>query len=243
MPGRLTLTTDAARLSAAFPWLKVPQELQPRYNILPTQPIAVVLNDGNHQIDYLSWGMIPTFTKVKMTNFLLNARAEGIQRKPSFRAQFKQRRCLVPADGYYEWVKIPRKRDKIPFWVHLKSKKPFFFAGLWDTWTAMDGSEVKTCCFITCEPNELVAQIHHRMGVILHEKDYETWLQTGEKESEELLPLLTPYPSEEMAYYQVATLVSSRTDAPECIAQVESTPIPKIEPKPKKKTKKRKLSD
>ena len=203
MPGRLTLTCDAAALSAAFPWLQVPPELQPRYNIIPTQPIAVVLNEGTNRIEFLNWGLIPSFTKVKMTTFLLNARAEGIERKPSFRSPLKRRRCLVPADGYYEWVKIPRKKEKIPYWVHLKSKQPFFFAGLWDTWLALDGSEVKTCCFITCEPNELVAQIHHRMGVMLHEKDYAAWLQPGEVDPQELLPLLKPYPADEMTYYQV----------------------------------------
>ncbi|MEX2160438.1 MAG: SOS response-associated peptidase [Anaerolineales bacterium] len=222
MPGRITLTTDAAALSAAFPWLKVPPELQPRYNISPTQMIAVVLNDGKNQVDFVSWGMIPSFAKVKMTTFLLNARAEGIQKKPSFRGPFKRQRCLVLADGYYEWVKIPRKKEKIPYWLHLKSKQPFAFAGLWDTWQAMDGSEVRTCCFITCEPNELVAQIHHRMGVILDEENFANWLQPGEVESKELLPLLKPYPAEKMAYYQVSTIVSNaRNDLPGCITPVE----------------------
>lgn len=223
MPGRLTLTTDAARLRAAFPWLKVPDELQPRYNIAPTQPNAVVLNDEKNQIDFLNWGLIPSFAnKVKMTSFLLNARSEGIERKPAFRSPFKRKRCLVLADGYYEWVKIPRKKEKIPYWVHMKSKEPFAFAGLWDSWQALDGSEVKTCCFITTEPNELVSQIHHRMGVILHEHDFPKWLQPGEVAPAELLPLLKPYPAEEMTYYQVSTVVSNaRNDVPACIEPVE----------------------
>lgn len=223
MPGRLTLATDAAGLSAAFPWLQVPQELQPRYNISPTQPIAVVLNEGKNAVEFVNWGLIPSFAnRVKMTTFLLNARAEGVEKKPAFRSPFKRRRCLVLADGYYEWVKIPRKKEKIPYWIHMKSGKPFMFAGLWDSWTALDGSEVRTCCFITCEPNELVAQIHHRMGVILHEKDYATWLQPGEADPQELLPLLRPYPADEMTYYQVSTTVSNaRNDVPECIQPVE----------------------
>lgn len=223
MPGRLTLTTDAASLRATFLWLKVPDELRPRYNIAPTQPIAVVLNDGKNQIDFLNWGLIPSFANnVKMTSFLLNARSEGIQRKPAFRSPFKRKRCLVLADGYYEWVKIPRKKEQIPYWVHMKSGKPFAFAGLWDSWQALDGSEVKTCCFITTEPNELVAQIHHRMGVILFEKDYEKWLQQEEAESSEMLPLLKSFPAEEMTYYQVSTVVSNaRNDIPECIERVE----------------------
>jgi len=200
MPGRLTLTKDAAELQAAFPWLKVPEELRPRYNIAPTQPIAVVLNDGKNQIDFLNWGLIPSFSnKVKMTSFLLNARSEGIERKPAFRSPFKRKRCLVLADGYYEWVKIPRKKEKVPYWIHMTSQQPFMFAGLWDSWTALDGSEVKTCCFITCEPNELVAQIHHRMGVILHEEDYPKWLTPEEVTSPELLPLLKPYPPEQLS--------------------------------------------
>lgn len=225
MPGRLTLTKDAAELQAAFPWLKVPDELRPRYNVAPTQPIAVVLNDGKNQIDFLNWGLIPSFSnKVKMTSFLLNARAEGIERKPAFRSPFKRKRCLVLADGYYEWVKIARKKEKVPYWIHMKSQQPFMFAGLWDSWTALDGSEVKTCCFITCEPNELVAQIHHRMGVILHEEDYLNWLTPEEVTPPELLPLLKPYPPEEMTYYQVSTVVSNaRNDVPECIEPVEPT--------------------
>ncbi|HLD94313.1 MAG TPA: SOS response-associated peptidase [Anaerolineales bacterium] len=225
MPGRLTLTKDAAELQAAFPWLKVPEELRPRYNIAPTQPIAVVLNDGKNQIDFLNWGLIPSFSnKVKMTSFLLNARSEGIERKPAFRSPFKRKRCLVLADGYYEWVKIPRKKEKVPYWIHMTSQQPFMFAGLWDSWTALDGSEVKTCCFITCEPNELVAQIHHRMGVILHEEDYPKWLTPEEVTSPELLPLLKPYPPEKMTYYQVSTVVSNaRNDVAECIEPVEPT--------------------
>jgi putative SOS response-associated peptidase YedK len=212
-------------LSQRFPWLKVPQELRPRYNISPTQPIAVVQNEGKNEIEFVNWGLIPSFTNnVKMTTFLLNARAEGITKKPAFRSPFKRRRCLVPADGYYEWVKIPGKKDKIPYWVHIKSREPFMFAGLWDSWTALDGSEVRTCCFITCEPNELVAQIHHRMGVILHEKDYETWLQPGEVDPAELKPLLTPYPAELMTYHQVSNAVTNgRNDVPECIVPVEAS--------------------
>lgn len=236
MPGRITLTADAAALSAAFPWLRVPPEIQPRYNIIPTQPIAVVLNDGRSQVDFVNWGLIPPYTKVKMTTFLLNARAEGIQRKPSFRSPFKRRRCLVLADGYYEWVKVPRKREKIPYWVHLKSRQPFAFAGLWDTWSAMDGSEVKTCCFITCAPNALVAQIHHRMGVILHEKDYANWLQPDEADPGALLPLLAPYPADQMAYYQVSALVSSHMDSKGCIEPAPPTEIQL--PKPKKAVRK-----
>jgi len=230
MPGRFTLTQDSAALQAAFPWLKIPKDMRPRYNIAPTQPVAVVLNNGKNAVDFLGWGLIPSITSgKKMTNLLINARGEGVTRVPFFKGPFKRTRCLVLADGVYEWVKIPRKREKIPYWVHLKSGKPFAFAGLWDSWTSMDGSVVSSCCFITTEPNELVAKIHHRMGVILHEKDYATWLQPGDADKEELKPLLKPYPADEMTYYQVSTLVNKATnDVPECIQPVEPTPLPKV---------------
>jgi len=227
MPGRFSLTVDAAGLRAAFPWLKgIPDDFRPRYNIAPTQPVAVVLNDGKHQLDFVNWGLVPSLSRgVKMTNLLINARSESVARTPSFRAPFKYKRCLILSDGVFEWVKFPRKSQKVPYWVHLKSGKPFAFAGLWDSWQSIDGSEVKTCCAITCDPNELVVKIHHRMAVILHEKDYETWLNTSEADPKELQALLTQYPAEEMTYYQVSPVVSNaRNDVPECVQEVEGHP-------------------
>jgi putative SOS response-associated peptidase YedK len=228
MPGRFTLTTDGPTLQAMFPQFKVPQDLRPRYNVAPTQPVAVVLNDGRNEIDFLNWGLIPSFSSgAKLTNLLINARSDGVASKPSFRVSFKRRRCLVLADGVYEWVKLPRKKDKIPYWVHMKDRRVFAFAGIWDQWNSMDGSEIKTCAVITIDPNELLAQIHDRMAVILPEEHWEKWLEPGEVDKEELLPLLQTYPAEEMAYWQVSTLVSNaRNDAPECVVPVgpEVTP-------------------
>ncbi|MEX1071281.1 MAG: SOS response-associated peptidase [Anaerolineales bacterium] len=226
MPGRFSLTVDAPKLREAFPWVKgIPDDMRPRYNIAPTQPVAVVLNDGSNEFTFVNWELVPSFSSgAKMTNLLINARSEGITRTPSFRGPFKYKRCLILADGVFEWVKIPRKREKIPYWVHLKSGKPFAFAGLWDSWSSVDGSEIKTCCAITTEPNELVKQIHHRMAVILHEKDYQTWLRPDEADPEELLSLLTAYPQEEMTYYQVSTVVSNaRNDVPECVEEIKTS--------------------
>jgi putative SOS response-associated peptidase YedK len=233
MPGRFSLTTDAEKLRQAFPWIMgVPDELKPRYNIAPTQPVAVVLNEGDNKLTFVNWGLVPSFSSgAKMTNLLINARSEGITKTPSFRGPFKYKRCLILADGVFEWVKLPRKREKIPYWVHLKSGKPFAFAGLWDSWSSVDGSEIKTCCAITTEPNELVKQIHHRMAVILHEKDYETWLTPGEADATKLQSLLTPYPQEEMTYYQVSTVVSNaRNDVPECVVEVKPENKTEMEP-------------
>lgn len=222
MPGRFSLGKDAGSLRASFPWLQVPDGLGPRYNIAPTQAVAVVTNEAPRQVDFLTWGLIPSWSKgVKMTKFLINARAESVASRASFKTSFRRRRCLVLADGYFEWVKEKGRREKIPYHVQLASKKVFAFAGIWDKWLSIDGSEIKSCCIITSEPNELVAQIHHRMGAILEEKDFDTWLQPGEANAEELLALLKPYPAEEMRYHQVSTFVTKKeNDGVSCITPV-----------------------
>lgn len=222
MPGRITLTTPAEALRAAFPALQVPDELNPRYNIAPTQPVAVVTNTAPDKLDFFTWGLIPSWSEgVKMTNLLINARSEGIERKPTFKASFKRRRCLVLADGVFEWLPQKGSKKKTPYYIYLKGHPPFAYAGLWDSWLSMDGSEIKSCCIITCEPNELVAKIHQRMGVILHPEAYDTWLQPGEADSAKLLALLQPFPAGKMTYHQVSTLVSTpRNDSPECIQPV-----------------------
>ena len=223
MPGRFTLTTDAAALRAAFPWLQVPEQLAPRYNIAPSNPVAVVTNAAPTQLDFMTWGLFPSpETGVRMTKPLINARSETITRTASFRNSFRRRRCLVLADGVFEWVKERGKRQKTPYYIYLKDHRPFAYAGVWESWTSLDGSQVVSCAIITCEPNEMVEKIHHRMGVILHEEDYEQWLATDEKDARRLLPLLGPYPAEDMASHQVSTLVTDkRNDTPECIKAVE----------------------
>ncbi len=159
-----------------------------------------------------------------MTNFLINARAESVATKNSFKASFKRRRCLVLADGVYEWLPEKNTKRKTPYYIYLKNRRPFAFAGLWESWLSMDGSEIKSCCIITTKPNELVAKIHHRMGVILHEEDFKTWLQPGEVGPDELQALLKPYPAEEMSYHRVSTLVSKpENDSPKCIEPVEGS--------------------
>lgn len=226
MPGRFTLTSSPALIRETFPWLNVPDDLQPRYNIAPTQPVAVVLNDGSHKVDFVRWGLVPSISSgAKMTSLLINARSEGISRTPAFRGPFKRQRCIVLADGIFEWMKYVGKREKVPYWVHLRSGRPFALAGVWENWLSMDGSEVKTCATITCEPNPLVKRVHHRMGVILPEEAIHIWLKPGEMDPKELQPLLKTYPAEEMTFYQVAPLVGNAiNDVPECIREVEENP-------------------
>lgn len=219
MCGRFTLAVDARTIQETFPWLQVPEEITPRYNIAPSQPIAAVPNDGENKIDHFIWGLIPSWAKdPKIGNRLINARGETVAEKPSFRAAYKRRRCLILADGFYEWVKFPAQKTKVPHYIQLESKEIFSFAGLWEEWHGPDGSAVRTATIITTSPNELVSKLHNRMPVILKEEDYPKWLSQDEKPKDELLDLLSPYPTEEMVAYPVSTMVNSpRNDDPSLI--------------------------
>lgn len=223
MCGRFTLTVDADTIHDAFPWLEVPSNLTPRYNIAPTQPVAVVPNNGQNRLDAFVWGLIPAWAKdPSIGNKLINARGETLVEKPSFRSAYKRRRCLILADGFYEWVKQPGEKAKTPHYIQLESKEPFAFAGLWEYWHAPDGSEVYSTTIITTEPNETIAKLHNRMPVILPPAAYEQWLDPAEQPAEKLQPLLRPYPAEEMMHYPVSTLVNSpHNDVPEIIHPVD----------------------
>lgn len=222
MCGRFTLTVDPGQLQEAFPWVEFPEDIARRYNIAPSQPVAVVPNDGQNRVDFFNWGLIPFWAKdPKIGNRMINARAETIAEKPSFRGSFKYKRCLVLADGFYEWRKEPGTKSKTPMYLHMKNKMPFAFAGLWDNWLSDDGSEIRTFTIITTEPNTLIKEIHNRMPVILLRSTYRDWLKEGENEPELLKSFLRPYPSEEMEAYPVSKQVNSpQNDSPECILKI-----------------------
>jgi putative SOS response-associated peptidase YedK len=219
MCGRFTLTVDPGQLQEAFPWVDIPDEITPRYNIAPSQPIAVVPNNGENRLDYFNWGLIPFWAKdPKIGNRMINARSETLAEKPSFRGSFKYKRCLVLADGFYEWRKDPGASAKTPMYIHMKDNKPFAFAGLWDSWHSKDGSEIKSCTIITTEPNSLIANIHSRMPVILPPDTYSEWLHEGEYDQGLLNSFLQPYPSDNLEAYPVSRHVNSpQNDSPECI--------------------------
>jgi putative SOS response-associated peptidase YedK len=220
MCGRFTLTSEINILQESFPWLNIPPEITPRYNIAPTQPVAVVPNDGNNRLDFYNWGLLPSWAKdPTMGSRMINARSETLAEKPAFRSAFRRRRCLVLADGFYEWQKQPGSKAKIPTYIRLSSEKPFAFAGLWEQWNSKDGSTILSCTIITTEPNEMMKSIHNRMPVILPEDAYQTWLDPTEKQPDQLSVLLRPYPAELMAAYPVSTLVNNpRNDLPQCVA-------------------------
>jgi len=223
MCGRFTLTLDPDQLQDLFPWATIPHDIAPRYNIAPTQPVAVIPNTEKPRLEYFIWGLIPSWAKdPALGNRLINARVETLSEKPSFRTSLKRRRCLIPADGFYEWMPSPSGKSKTPMYIHLESGRGFAFAGLWDIWHAADGSEIHSCTIITTQPNSLIARIHNRMPVILPTEVYSVWLEPGEIEPTNLSQYLTAYPAEEMMAYPVSRAVNSpQNDSPALISPAE----------------------
>jgi putative SOS response-associated peptidase YedK len=219
MCGRFTLTVDPADLREAFDGYTFPAKFAPRFNIAPTQPILAIPNDGKNAADFFVWGLIPSWSKdPTIASRLINARAETLAEKPSFRGGFKYKRCLILADGFYEWKTVPGTKTKIPHFIFLKNRAPFAFAGLWDEWHSPDGGSLRSATIITTEPNELMAAIHNRMPVILNPRDYAQWLDPAPQTPANLQPLLKPFPADEMSAYPVSTLVnSSSTDRAELV--------------------------
>lgn len=165
----------------------------------------------------MRWGLIPFWAKDPSVGYrMINARCETVATSGAFKHALRHRRCLIPADGFYEWKK--EAGSKIPMRILLKGGEAFTFAGLWETWKSPEGQTIESCIIITCGPNELMAPIHDRMPVILPEKVEATWLDSGTEDPAQLLPLLVPYPSERMKAYRVSPLVNSpKTDSPACI--------------------------
>ena len=220
MCGRFTLTVSPEDLQAAFPNFSIPGDLPPSYNIAPTQPIPVIPNDGEDTLDFFRWGLIPSWTKPdKVGKFsLINARSETAAEKPSFKASFRRRRCLILADGFYEWSKPKSGGSKIPYYFTVNDHSPFAFAGLWEIWYSPDGDPIKSACILTTSPNQTVKPIHDRMPVILQPTDYQIWLNPEEGDPDQFQSLLVPFPDDLMDTYPVSTYVNSpQNNSPQCI--------------------------
>jgi putative SOS response-associated peptidase YedK len=209
MCGRFTLTDPDADLAVQFNLPEIPN-LQPRYNIAPTQPVAAVrlnVESAMREMVLFHWGLIPFWAKDPGIGArMINARAETAAEKPAFRAAFKRRRCLVVADGFYEWQK--QNGAKQPFFIFLRNRRPFAFAGLWEHWEGSDGSVVESCTLLTTAPNDLVRPLHNRMPVILHPADYDLWLDLEVQDAAPLQPLLRPFPAAEMDAYPVSRRIN-----------------------------------
>lgn len=225
MCGRITLSTDKDDLQSRWGFIDpsgVLDLIKPRYNIAPSQnsPTLVVKEDRRVLV-MMRWGLVPFWAKEASIGYkMINAKSETLTEKPSFRKPFKEKRCLVLADGFYEWEKTDKK-NKVPYRFVLKNRQPFAFAGLWDVWKTPEGDTLLSFTIITTRANELMERIHDRMPVILNEKDEAKWLDPEFKDTDKLSSLLQPYPSEQMVAYKVSTIVNSpKNDTPSCIEPV-----------------------
>ncbi|HEX2915209.1 MAG TPA: SOS response-associated peptidase [Chloroflexia bacterium] len=223
MCGRYSLT-NVSHLGERF---KVKQEnlpVEPRYNVAPTQQMPVVYQHENEErkIELMKWGLIPFWSKEPKASYsTINARAEGIADKPAYRRPIRNQRCLIPADGFYEWQKSGL--GKLPFYIHLKDSEIFSFAGLYDLYKDPNGQIIKTYTIITTDANELMAPIHNRMPVILHRENEEEWLDPAVSDPFQVTRLLVPFPDGLMEAYPVSKAVNSPgTDVPELIRTMNS---------------------
>lgn len=218
MCGRYTLTVDPADLMERFDLSSADFVSTPRFNIAPTQTVAVVLNESPRTLTAARWGLIPSWAKdISIGYKMINARAETLEEKPSYRTLLKKRRCLILADSFYEW-----KKDggaKTPTRLMLADGAPFAMAGLWDVWKTPEGERIKSCTIITTAPNALAAQVHDRMPAILPRSAEAEWLNIANDDPGYLKSLLGAYPAELMQTYVVSSAVNNvRNDAPELIA-------------------------
>ena len=217
MCGRYTLTTPVEKLAEVFGFDDSSVNLPPNYNVAPTQGVAAVLEeDGRRHLEVLRWGLIPPWADdPQIGSRMINARAETAPEKPSFRRAFRERRCLIPADGFYEWKRM--NGGKQPYYIHMNEGRPFAFAGLWESWKDDGGPEIRSCTILTTKPNLLAGEIHDRMPVILPTGSYDVWLDR-EADRDELYGLLAPYPEDEMEAYPVSRFVNSPSNNdPRCI--------------------------
>lgn len=219
MCGRITQTTKGKKLAEFFGLKsdRVPP-VAPDYNVAPSSPVLGLFMQGREKrLDYFTWGLVPVWAKdPTIGSRMINARAETVLEKPSYRGPMKNSRCLVIADGFYEWQKVgPAKQ---PHYIHFKSGDPFAFAGLWSHWTGPDGSEIQSCGILTTKPNALMRPIHDRMPVILPPDRYDEWLDHSRYEPARLVELLKPYPNDDLEAYPVSTFVNSpANNSPVCI--------------------------
>ena len=234
MCGRFGLLHTWDEMFASYALISSPLNLQPRFNIAPTQPVFAVTAAGarggegaGNTATHFQWGLVPSWAKdpaigVKM----INARSETVAEKPAFRAAFRRRRCLIPASGFYEWQKQPNG-PKQPFWISAAAGGLLTFAGLWETWLSPDGGELQTCAIITTEANDALRPVHHRMPVILAPADFAAWLDVrDETATAAASALLRPAPDAAAAARPVSTRVNNvRNDDASLIEPVAAVSV------------------
>jgi len=207
MCGRYKIETTPEMLRAFFNFEEHPN-FPPRFNIAPTQPVPIVrVIAGKRHFQLVRWGLVPSWMQEMPKSVLINARAETIDEKPSFKGGFRHRRCLIPADGFYEW-QTRDGRQKQPHMIRRADDAPFAMAGIWDDWLSADGSELETCAIVTTAANDRLKSIHHRMPVILDPKDWDAWLDTDGTSAKEATQLLKATSDEVMEALPVSTRVN-----------------------------------
>lgn len=217
MCGRFALTIDLADVSKKF-GVEPSMHTSPRYNIAPTQPVASIVRNGEAHLVELRWGLIPSWAKDESIGArMINARAETLAEKASFKGLLRSKRCMIIADGFFEWKQ--EDGHKTPMYITMKDHEPFAFAGLWDSWKSPSGEPLRTCTIITTQPNEVVASIHDRMPAILLPEAYESWLDPSIKDEQFLSRWLAPYPAQAMTARPVSRLVNDpRHDSADILA-------------------------
>ncbi len=223
MCGRFTLTTSSQTVQEVFPQFEIP-ELEPHYNIAPTQSVAVIRRARSEQdpsFAMVRWGLVPFWAEdPSVGSRMINARSESVADKPAFKHNFQKRRCLVLADGFFEWMETDGKKQ--PYYIRLKGGRPFAFAGLWDRWNKVEPA-LESCTVLTTDGNDLIQPLHDRMPVILHTKDVDTWLDHSLQNLADFEPLMQPFPSDLMESYPVNPVVNSvRNDDARCIERYEN---------------------
>ncbi|WP_224981967.1 SOS response-associated peptidase [Geomonas agri] len=217
--GRFAVDVPAKVLSESLGLAEVPN-LAPRYNVAPTQEVAVVREgaDGDNRLDLLYWGLIPAWAKERSIGYkMINARSETLQEKPSFRQAFKYRRCVIPASGFYGWRH--EGKAKIPHYIRIREGLPMLFAGLWETWKSPEGEQVESFTILTTGANRLLESIHERMPVILHPDECGRWLDRHLTDPTPLSVFFQPYPADLLEMWQVSPLVNTpKYDSCELIA-------------------------
>lgn len=208
MCGRFDLHSTTAIIAREFSTDSSFVEIEPRYNIAPSQHIVIIRRKGANVIDMCRWGFIPAWAKEEKTGYrMINARADSVQIKPAFKDAFRGQRCLIVADGFYEWKHV--RGRKIPFYVRMKSRMPFGFAGLFNLWAPREGDSFCTSTIITTYANDLLSVVHDRMPAIIPPESYDVWLDADFADQQVLMGLLAPYPSDRMEMFEVSPRVNS----------------------------------
>jgi len=221
MCGRFVLKDNIEDLSSCFHIDNVEDLfLEARYNIYPGQNVPVIIMEERKKFVMMRWGLVPSWSNDPLIGFqIINARAETLSQKPSFKNSFKKHRCIIPCSGFYEWKKLDKK-TKVPYFIRLRNGTPFALAGLWDR-RNKDGGNLTTFTIITTTPNNIIEPIHDRMPVILKSENHDMWINPDITDTENISDFLKPYPSEEMELYEISTFVNNpKNDSAECMEPI-----------------------